>query len=103
MQIVAAYEQAKNQFATWIGLSQPELHIHAGMLVFLATAVILRKPLRSPLPFLAVIAAEVLNEVADRLHSGSWRWPDTIRDVLFTLMWPLVILLLARWRKLKAS
>jgi len=103
MQIVAAYEQAKSQFATWIGLSQPELHIHLGMLAFLVTAVVLRKPLRSPIPFFAVVIVELLNETADRLHTGSWRWPDTIRDVLFTLMWPLAILLLARWRKLRTG
>ena len=33
----------------------------------------------------------MFNEVMDRLHYGSWRWPDTLGDVANTLFWPLAI------------
>lgn len=103
MQLVTLYESLKTQAVTWVGITNAEFHIHAGMLIYLATALILRKPLRSPIPLLAVIAAEAANEYLDFLASSSWRWPDTSRDALFTLLWPIAIFTLARLRKLRVG
>lgn len=103
MQIVAAYAQVKNQVGTWTNLSDPILHTHLGMLVFVAAAVLLRKPFRSPIPLLAVTLIEALNECLDRINHGSWRWPNTLSDVAFTLFWPVLIYLLARARKLRTG
>ncbi|RJF93057.1 hypothetical protein [Sphingomonas cavernae] len=103
MQFVSAYAELKAQVAAWTSLSDPILHTHLGMLVFVATAVLLRKPFRSPIPLLMVTLFEALNECLDRINHGSWRWPNTLSDVAFTLVWPILIFLLARARKLRAG
>ncbi|WOK37135.1 hypothetical protein [Sphingomonas sp. C3-2] len=102
-QFVALYAQFKTSTAQWIGITNAECHIHAGLLIYLASSVILRKPLRSPVPLLIVIAAEAANEYFDRLSTGSWRWDDTVHDILFTLLWPAILFTLARLRKLKSG
>jgi hypothetical protein len=66
-------------------------HTFAGLGIWLAAGLLLRKPLRSPWPLLAVIAFEVGNEVIDRLAHGSWRLPDTTRDLAATWFWPFVL------------
>jgi hypothetical protein len=103
MQIAARYESLKIRFATWVGISDWELHTQLGMIAFLATAIILRRPLSSPWPVLVTIVGEGINEYMDSVHYGSWRWADTSRDILFTLLWPIVLFLLARSGILKRS
>lgn len=104
MQIVASvYAQFKSSTTSWVGITNAECHIHAGLFIYLAACVILRKPMRSPVPLLIVILAELANEYLDRVSTGSWRWDDTLHDILFTLLWPTIIFLLARFRKLKTG
>lgn len=103
MQIVAAYAQFKEQIVAWTSWSDPILHTHVGMLVFVGSAVLLRKPFRSPVPLLVVVLLQALNECLDRINHGSWRWPNTLGDTAFTLFWPVLIFLLARARKLRAG
>ena len=82
------------------GLAKDALHIHVGLLVFFAVALALKKPLRSPLPWLAVLAAALLGEALDRRDDraggGLWRWQASVHDIINTLFWPTLILLLAR-------
>lgn len=49
------------------GLSRDALHVYAGMLVFLLAAVILRRSLRSPVPWLATVAVACGMEVVDAI------------------------------------
>jgi hypothetical protein len=35
----------------------------------------------------------------DRLTFGSWRWEDTLLDVVNTLFWPLVLMIGLRLRR----
>lgn len=86
----------------WIGdgtgMSDTILHIHAGMAVLLAARVVTGRSLGTFIPLSFVVAAELANEVLDRMHFGSWRWPDTSSDVINTLFWPAVICLAVRLR-----
>lgn len=86
----------------WIGdgtgLPDTILHIHAGMAVLLLARLCIRKSLATFIPLYFVIAAELGNEVMDRIYYGSWRWPDTILDVINTLLWPIIISLAVRLR-----
>ena len=59
-----------------------------------------RRSLGHAVPWTVVAIAEVFNEAMDRLHYGSWRWPDTASDVVNTLFWPTVICIGVRWRPL---
>lgn len=91
-----------HRFIDWIGdgtgLPDTILHIHAGMAVLMVARVVTRRSLGSFVPWSVVVVAELFNEVMDRLHFGSWRWPDTTLDVLNTLFWPTVICLGIRMR-----
>jgi hypothetical protein len=83
------------------GLDMDALHVHAGVLLQIAFAALLRRPLRSPWPWLAVFAAEFANEVYDYTYEV---WPDRdiqfaegLRDMWNTMALPTLILLLARY------
>ena len=93
-----------HEFIDWIGdgtgLADSLLHIHAGMAILLLTRLVSGRSLGSFVPLSVVALAEFVNEVLDRLHFGSWRWPDTLSDVANTLFWPLVICLAVRVRPL---
>ncbi|MCH2240164.1 MAG: hypothetical protein A2792_10255 [Sphingomonadales bacterium RIFCSPHIGHO2_01_FULL_65_20] len=90
------------EFIQWTGdgtgLPDTILHIHAGMAVLLLARLLTRKSLGSLVPLAFVVVAELGNEIMDRLHYGSWRWPDTSMDVLNTLLWPAVLSLAIRLR-----
>ena len=93
-----------HRFIDWIGdgtgLPDTILHLHAGLFVLMLARIVTGRSLGSMVPWLFVLGAETFNEVMDRLHFGSWRWPDTISDVVNTLLWPTVICLGVRFRPL---
>lgn len=90
------------RFIQWIGdgtgLSDTILHIHAGMAVLMLARVVTRRSLGHWLPLSVVVAAELFNEVMDRLIYGSWRWSDTLGDIANTLFWPTAIFIGIRLR-----
>ena len=88
------------------GGTDTTLHMHAGMAVLLLGSVLTRKTLASPGPLLMVASVELLNEILNRLNYGSWRWDDTLQDVVSTLFWPMALMLtltLERARKQRQS
>lgn len=98
MDFVHHYERA----IEWIVAQCPQpdkfAHTYAGLTIWLFAAVLLRRKLSSPWPVVVVALCELANECVDRLAHGSWNWPDTIRDVIATLFWPTVIMLVMRWK-----
>lgn len=82
------------------GLSKDALHIYVGLTFLLTAAAILRKPLRSIIPWLVVLTLAVAGEMVDMRDDitslGYWRWGASLHDVLNTLFWPSVLLFLAR-------
>ena len=87
--IALKYEAKKIAFATWANISDRELHTHLGLLVFALVIIVLRRPMRSPWPWIAAVVVEGINEYFDRLAYGSWRWPDT-------RIWPTLLFIAAR-------
>jgi hypothetical protein len=94
-----------HQFKDWAehasGLDMDALHVHAGVLLQIAAAVILRRPLRSLWPWLAVLGIEFANEAYDYTYEI---WPtrdiqfaEGVRDMWNTMALPTLILLLARY------
>jgi hypothetical protein len=83
------------------GLSKDALHIYVGLVVFLAMAAVLRKPLRSIIPWLVVVAVAIAGEALDMRDDvaslGYWRWNASLHDILNTIFWPTVLFLLARF------
>lgn len=86
-----------------LGLSKDALHVYVGLAVFLLIALALRQSLRSPLPWLAVVAVALAGELFDAIDDlrslGHWRWTASIHDVVNTLFWPTALLLLTRYRQ----
>ena len=85
----------------WSGLDMDSLHVHAGVLGQLAAALLLRRPVRSVIPWLLVLAAAIANEAYDFQYEI---WPDRsaqldggFRDVWNTMLLPTVLLVLARF------
>ena len=93
MGIPQLYQRLILSIGDGTGASDSLLHVHAGMALLIIARLISRRSLATPFPFLCVCAAEVANEVLDRLSYGSWRWPDTTMDAANTLFWPLVLML----------
>ena len=92
-----------HHLTVWIGdgtgASDTLLHVHAGMAVLFLARIVTRRSLATPVPFLVVLVAELANEVLDRLSYGSWRWEDTLLDIVNTLFWPFVLMVGLRWRR----
>jgi hypothetical protein len=85
-------------------LSRDSLHIYVGMTTWLAAAWLLRRPLRSWAPLVAVMVVALLVEVVDLrddlITRGRLRWWASAHDFATTLFWPTVLLLVARWSRL---
>ncbi len=84
------------------GFSMDALHVILGVVLQMAFAFLFRSSLARPLPLLAVLALELVNEAYDfRVE----RWPhpgmqtgEAVKDVLLTMLLPTVIFLVARYR-----
>ena len=86
---------------TWLDMDA--LHVHAGILVQLLAALLLRRSLASPWPWLVVLVAAIANEIYD-LRFETWpeperprQWLEGVKDVLNTVLIPTLLLLLARY------
>jgi hypothetical protein len=100
------YNALKTDIATFLGISKDALHIHLGLFLFVGLVLLLRRSPAHPLPWLLVLGFEVLNELMDifHWHAGSWSFEigDSGKDLIGTMLWPTILLLLARlsasWR-----
>ncbi|WP_124551752.1 hypothetical protein [Methylophilus methylotrophus] len=97
----SAIQSIKLAIVAATGLSKDALHIYVGLAVFLAAVIVLRKPLRSNVPWLVVVSVAITGEVLDMRDDisslGYWRWGASLHDILNTLFWPSVLLLLAKF------
>ena len=85
------------------GLDMDALHVHAGVLLQLLAALLLRRSLRSPWPWLIVFAGALANEAYD-LHYETWpdadrarQWAESAKDVINTMLLPSLLLVVARY------
>jgi len=97
----SAIQSIKLAIVAATGLSKDALHIYVGLAVFLVAAIVLRKPLRSNVPWLVVVGVAITGEVLDMRDDIAsleyWRWSASLHDILNTLFWPSVFLLLAKF------
>lgn len=97
----AWYRDVKRAIGEWTGASQELLHVHAGLLIFVITALILRNRAHLPnamaLALVAVFAT--LNEFVDWINGPSASALEPYWDFTNTLFWPCILFVLARgWR-----
>lgn len=82
------------------GLSKDALHIYVGLLVYVFVAVVFVKSIKSVWPWIAAalvaVAGECLDMRDDIESYGHWRYWASGHNILNTLFWPTVLLLLAK-------
>jgi hypothetical protein len=83
-------------------ITSDSMHVLAGVLILLLSALILRRSILSWLPWLIVLAMAVANEAVDLWVE---QWPDvamqyreSVKDLLLTMTLPTILLLAARFR-----
>lgn len=103
MDIPALYADIIRSIGDGTGASDSLLHVHAGLAVLFLARIVTRRSLATPVPLLAVFVAAVGKEVMDRLAFGSWRWDDTLLDLVNTLFWPLVLMIGLRLRRAREA
>lgn len=95
-----AFQAVKAAIVTFTDLGRDALHVYVGLAALILSAWVLRKSLRSLLPWFIVlvvaVAAELLDLRDDMATTGIPRWGASLHDIVNTLFWPSVILLLAR-------
>ena len=98
---VTAFQTIKLVIIATTGLSRDALHIYTGLITMFMAALILRRPLRSMVPLVMVLLVASLGETIDLYDDiafrGYWRWNASLHDLLNTMFWPTLILLLARY------
>lgn len=67
------------------------VHMFAGLAVWLVSAILLRRPLRSRAPMLILVLIELANEWIDYLAGRSLGWGETLADMAATWFWPAVL------------
>jgi hypothetical protein len=75
-------------------LSRDALHIHLGLAIYVTAILVFRRGPASPLPWLAVLAFELVNEALDLFHEVDLS--GAIVDIVNTMFWPTVALVAAR-------
>ena len=97
---ISSFQAAKQAIQAWTGLEKDALHIYIGLAVFLGSALLSRRTVRSPLPWLAALIVALVGEALDLrdglMGFGHWLWTDSAHDILNTLFWPTVLAMLGR-------
>ena len=97
---VAKYSAAKIGLADLLGATEDLLHVHAGLLIFFAAALLFRRRMRSPVPIAIVYAFAIGNEVVDAFSPVTSATPwEPLIDILNTVAWPTLLFFLARRRE----
>jgi hypothetical protein len=84
------------------GISMDALHVLVGFILFLLAARLLKTGIASPLPWLALLMLELLNEAYD-LKVELWpnlgsQLGEGAKDILLTMALPSLMLIAARFR-----
>ena len=100
---MSRFQETKIWLTQLTGLPKDALHIYVGLAVFFLAAILLRKPLRSPVPVGAAILAALAGEAWDILdtHAAGQTiaWMRSWHDLWNTAFWPVMLYLLARFTR----
>ena len=100
----STYQSLKIVISNVIDLSKDAIHIHIGLVVFFMAAVLWKKGRIEFICLLPVIIIAALMELLD-LHDdfialGYMRWSASLHDIINTLFWPIIIVVLYRKGKI---
>jgi len=91
-----AYAAAKRALEANLGMGDDLMHVHLGLAIFVLSALILRKPMRSAWPIGLVVALALINEVVDYFVTPNWSAGLSLLDVVNSVFWPTLLFLIAR-------
>ena len=95
--------EAKTWLVELTGMSKDAMHAVLAVYLMLLVALLIRRSLAHPVPLLAVMLAEAVNEWNDLGLSGGWSGAndytrfDTTKDIIVTLAIPITLFLLTRF------
>lgn len=91
----------KSWLSLYLRMSDDMLHIHVGLILLIAAALILRRPPWHWLPWTCVAVIEAANELYDVLQTAyvtdEGNWPAAWHDFWLTMLWPTAIALTFPW------
>ena len=91
------YGQRKVWLSEVLGAPEDLLHVHAGLVIFLVTALLFRRRMRSRMPVSLVWLFAVGNEVLDAMRPDASISPfEPWFDILNTVLWPTLLFAIAR-------
>ncbi|TKD53103.1 hypothetical protein [Sphingomonas baiyangensis] len=97
---VSRFQDSKAWLVDAVGLGRDALHVHVGLAVMLATALLLRCDLRSRWPVVVVLIVALAGEIWDAIElwraGGGIDLAENCKDLASTVFWPAAIMLLAR-------
>ncbi len=93
--MILSYSGMKNALGQVTGMSEDLIHVHVGLAIFVITALVLRRRMRSSIPLSVVALLAFVNELLD-YGTPEWELGSSVLDFVNTLVWPLVLFLLAR-------
>ena len=96
--------KSKQWLGDGLGMSNDLMHVNFGLCVFLFFAVLFRNfRFGVFVAWLIVAAVQAANEFFDAKvwinWTGSVNWPELVKDFVWTLLWPTVLLII--WRRPK--
>jgi len=95
--LYSLFSDLKDVISATLHLSRDALHVHIGLMIFIAGAALLRGPRRFEISFLVLLGLCLLGEVADA--ASAWNdvrgpnWLGGAKDILNTMFWPAMGLL----------
>lgn len=102
--VQASYADFKIFIEAYTGLERDALHIHFALLAYLLALALFRQSRRSRLPWLTILAFEILNELFDlrrqQLSGSPLDWAESLKDLWNTMLWPTVLLFVGRYTTL---
>lgn len=97
----------KTYLSLWLEAPDDVLHVHAGLLLVTAAALVLRRAPWDWRCWLAAAVPESANELYDVFQTAystdEGNWASAWHDWWVTMLWPTVILLGYRWLARRAS
>jgi hypothetical protein len=99
------YQNIKLHFLSLVHLSKDAVHIYIGLIVFIIYVVIFKKSLssfKSLVPVLIIAVAMDAFDLWDDFHSlGHCRWGSSLYDIINTLFWPFILVILVKLQLIK--
>ena len=101
------YQEFKLLVVGILGLSKDAIHIYLGLTVFFLTVAVWKKgkmDLAAVLPILGIAIGMETIDIYDNYRSmGLMYWSNSLHDILNTTFWPLIIVVLAKFRDMNRS